>query len=61
MKYSIRGARGRLTRSVPNFDTRSTIVLSMEGNEGDDKGWDDKVISTVMEAGSGDIRDGKDV
>ena len=30
----------------------STIVLSMRGNIWDDKGWDDKVISTVIEAGS---------
>ena len=28
---------------------------------GDDKGWDEKVISTVMEAGSGNIEYGKDV
>ena len=37
------------------------MVLSMGGNVGDDKGWGDKVISTTMEAGSGDTRDGKDV
>ena len=47
--------RGRLAGSAPNSDTRSTMVSSvspMGGNVGDDKGWDDKVISTVMEAGS---------
>ena len=37
------------------------MVSSMEGNVGDDKGWDDKVISTAMEAGSGDTEYGKDV
>ena len=36
-------------------------VSSIGGNVGDDKGWDDKVISTVMEASSNDIGDGKDV
>ena len=36
-------------------------VSSMGGNVGDDKGWDDKVIYTAMEAGSSDTRDGKDV
>ena len=30
-------------------------------NVGDNKGWDDKVISTAVEAGSGDTRYGKDV
>ena len=35
------------------------MVSSMGGNVGDDKGWDDKVISTDMEAGSGDIEYGK--
>ena len=29
------------------------MVSPMGGNVGDDKGWDDKVISTAMEAGSG--------
>ena len=33
----------------------------MGGNVGDDKGWDDKVISTAMEADFGDIGYGKDV
>ena len=37
------------------------MVSSMGGNVGDDKGWDDKVISTAMKAGSGNTRDGKDV
>ena len=63
MKYSrrIRGPRGRLAGSAPNIDTRSTMVSPMGGNVGDDKGWDDKVISTVMEASYGDIGYGKDV
>ena len=33
------------------------MVSSMRGNVGDDKGWDDKVISTAMEADSGDTGD----
>ena len=37
------------------------MVSLMGGNVGDDKGWDDKVISTAMEAGSDDIEYGKDV
>ena len=37
------------------------MVSLMGSNVGDDKGWDDKVISIVMEAGSGDTEDGKDV
>ena len=37
------------------------MVSTMGGNVGDDKGWDDKVIFTAMEAGSGDIGYGKDV
>ena len=37
------------------------MVSPMGGNAGDGKGWDDKVISTTMEAGSGDTRYGKDV
>ena len=37
------------------------MVSSMGGNVGDDKGWDDKVISTVMEAGSGDTGYDKEV
>ena len=44
--------------------TRSTTVSSvswMGGNVGDGKFGGDKVISIAMEAGSGDIRDGKDV
>ena len=36
-------------------------VSSMGGNVGDDKFGDDKVISTVMEPGSGDTGDSKDV
>ena len=32
------------------------MVSPMGGNVGDDKGWDDKVISTTMEVGSGDTR-----
>ena len=37
------------------------MVSSMGGNVEDDKGWDDKVISTAMEASSGDTRYSKDV
>ena len=37
------------------------MVSPMGGNVGDDKGWDEKVISTAMEAGSGNIRYVKDV
>ena len=37
------------------------MVSSMGGNVGDDKWWGDKVISTTMEAGSGNTGDGKDV
>ena len=37
------------------------MVSPMEDNVGDDKGWDDKLISTTMEAGFGDTRYGKDV
>ena len=37
------------------------MVSSMGGNVGDDKGSDKKVISTAMDAGSGDTRYGKDV
>ena len=35
----------------------------MGGNVGDDKGWDEKVISTVMDYGSGSCENGcgKDV
>ena len=29
------------------------MVLSMGGNVGDDKGWDEKVISTAMDVGFG--------
>ena len=36
-------------------------VSSMGGNVRGDKGWDDKVISIVMEVGSGDVIYGKDV
>ena len=37
------------------------MVSLMGGNVRDDKGWDDKVISTIIEAGSGDTGYGKDV
>ena len=37
------------------------MVSPMGDNVGNDKGWDDKVISTAMEAGSCDIGYGKDV
>ena len=37
------------------------MVSSMGSNVGNDKGWDDNVISTLTEAGSGDNGDGKDV
>ena len=39
------------------------MVSLMGGNVGDDKGWDEKVISTVMDIGSGssDNGYGKDV
>ena len=37
------------------------MVSLMGGNVEDNKGWDDKVISTAMEAGFGDTEDGKDV
>ena len=37
------------------------MVSSIGGDEGDDKGCDDKVISTTMKAGPGDTRGGKDV
>ena len=37
------------------------MVSSMGDNVEDDKRWDDKVISTAMEAGCGDTGDGKDV
>ena len=53
--------RGHLAGSAPNSDTRSTMVSLMGSNAGDDKGWDDKVISTAMEAGSDYTRYGKDV
>ena len=36
------------------------MVSPMGDNVGDDKGWDEKVISTAMDAGSGDIEYGKD-
>ena len=36
------------------------MVSSMGGNVGDDKGCDEKVISTAMGIGSGDIGYGKD-
>ena len=37
------------------------MVSPMGGNVGDDKEWDDNVISTAMEVGSGDTGYGKDV
>ena len=37
------------------------MVSPMGDNVEDDKGWDDKVISTAMEVGSGDTGYGKDV
>ena len=37
------------------------MMSPMGGNVGDDKGCDDKVISTAMEASSGDTGYGKDV
>ena len=37
------------------------MVSSMGGNVGDDKECDEKVISTAMDAGSGDTKYGKDV
>ena len=37
------------------------MVSLMGGNVGDDKRWDDKVISIAMEAGFGEIGDSKDV
>ena len=37
------------------------MVSPMGGNVGDDKGWDDNVISTGIEASSSDTGYGKDV
>ena len=37
------------------------MVLPMGGNVGDDNLWDDKVISTAMEADSDDTGYGKNV
>ena len=37
------------------------MVSLMGDNVGDDKGWDDKVISTAIEVGSDGTGDGKDV
>ena len=37
------------------------MVSPMGGNVGDDKGWDDKMISIAIEIGSGDTGYGKDV
>ena len=37
------------------------MVSPMGGNVGDDKGWDEKVISTTMDTSSGDTGYGKDV
>ena len=37
------------------------MVSPMGGNVGDDKGWDEKVIPTAMDASSGDTGYGKDV
>ena len=62
MKYSMySGARGRLSRSGPNCDIRSRMVSPMGGNIGDDKGWDENVISTAMEVGFDDTGYGNDV
>ena len=61
MKYSIIcGARGHLAGSGPNSNTRSRMVSPMGGNVGNDKGWDEKVISTVMDVGSGSGDNGYD-
>ena len=45
----------------PTLIQVSTMVSPMGGNVRDDNGWDDKVISTAMEAGSGNTGYGKDV
>ena len=37
------------------------MVSPMGGNVGDDKGWDEKMISTAMNSGSVDNGYGKDV
>ena len=37
------------------------MVSPMRGNVGNDKRWDENVISTAMEAGSSDTGYGKDV
>ena len=37
------------------------MVSPIGGNVGDNKGWDEKVISTAMDAGSGDTGYDKDV
>ena len=37
------------------------MVSSMGCNVGDDKGWDEKVISTPMDTGYGDTGYGKNV
>ena len=37
------------------------MMSPMGGNVGDDKGWDEKMISTAMNVGSVDTRYGKDV
>ena len=37
------------------------MVSPKRGNVGDDKGWDENVISNAMEAGSGDTEYGNDV
>ena len=57
----MRGARSCLIGSGPDSDTRSRMVSLIGGNVGDDKGWDEKVISTAMDVGSGDTGYGKDV
>ena len=49
-----RRVRGRLDRSGPNSGKRLRMVSSMGGNVWDDKGCDDNVISTAMDAGSSD-------
>ena len=37
------------------------MVSPIRGNVGDDKGWDEKVISTAMETGSSYTEYGNDV
>ena len=56
-----RRVRGRLAGSGPNSGKRSRMMSSMGGNVWNDKGCDDNVISTAIDAGSGDTRYGTDV